>query len=342
MPSPTLSHGANPPIAAVPPAGGMARPAGNAVTQRPNRRVPIRSAVAGLLFEPRVHRTRADLKESLGTAANCVTAGRFVLTTGVMLLAIVEHWPLLLLGGLFTSWVLDVVDGQLARASGRESVIGAQLDILADRATATWVVLGLVVLDGAAPLTVAAAAAVWIQLSFFDQLLSSQFLRFGHWSPDEFHLEDRDVWRLNWAPAAKLLGNLPLGLLALGLVAFDAPSRWLALALATALVLVRVVSYLRIALRIERVVTIAGHYDPVADLAWLRIDGRDDGELQAAASGVRRELDQQGRVVGVWYERASALLPSDLLDLLPPPGEAAQQAASQWDSPAVVGPAVST
>jgi CDP-diacylglycerol--glycerol-3-phosphate 3-phosphatidyltransferase len=183
----------------------------------------------------------------LWTVANGITITRLVVTTTMMLVAIVSRSPTLLLVGLLTSWLLDVVDGLLARGRLRETVIGAQLDILADRMTAMWVVLGVVVFDHAAPLTVVAAAAVWLQLSFFDQLLASQFLRFGHWSPDEFHLEDPGVWRLNWAPAAKIAGNLPLALLMVG-----GWCLWIALGLAILLIVIRMFSYLRIARRIEQ------------------------------------------------------------------------------------------
>lgn len=183
----------------------------------------------------------------LWTGANGVTIARLIATTTMMLVAIMSRSPTLLLAGLLTSWLLDVADGLLARDRLRETVIGAQLDILADRMTAMWVVLGVVVFDHAAPLTVVAGAAVWLQLSFFDQLLASQFLRFGHWSPDEFHLEDPDVWRLNWAPAAKIVGNLPLALLIVG-----GWGLWIALVMAILLIVVRMFSYLRIARRIER------------------------------------------------------------------------------------------
>lgn len=198
------------------------------------------------LFERRVHRTDAKHKELLWTGANAVTVTRLALTTVVMLVAIAQHSPIGLAAGLLISWALDIADGQLARCRRRETVIGAQFDILADRVTAMWVVLGVVVFDDAELLTVATVAAVWIQLSFFDQLLASQFLRFGHWSPDEFHLEDQGVWRLNWAPAAKVIGNVPLGLLVIG-----GRWLWLAMALAFLLILVRIFSYWRIAERIE-------------------------------------------------------------------------------------------
>ncbi len=268
------------------------------------------SGLAQLLFERRVHRTHPDLKESLWTSANVMTVARLGIATGVLLIAIVERSMFLLIVGLTASWLLDIGDGLLARWRRRETVIGAQLDILADRATAMWVVLGVVLFTHATPLSVCAAAAVWIQLAFFDQLLAGQFLRFEHWSPDEFHLEDQAVWRLNWAPGAKLLGNLPLGLLLVG-----DPGRWGALGIALLLIVVRVLSYLRIRRRIEQRVTIRGYYDRAADEAYIRVDGHD----QSAFGGDHLQVidDGSGQVIGIRYSNASSCLPAELLGLLP-------------------------
>ena len=261
------------------------------------------SAAFRILFARRVHRTPHRFRERLLTGANVLTIARAIGTSAVMLVAIVEQSHALLLAGLLASWILDIADGQIARWRGHESVLGAQLDILADRATAMWVVLGVVVFDQAAPLAVCAGAAVWVQLSFFDQLLAGQFLRFGHWSPDEFHLEDPAVWRLNWAPAAKALGNLPLALLALG-----GSLLWAALALALGLAGVRIASYLRIQQRAG----IEGSYDDALDEVRFRLDGCGAPD-EAAADCL---LDGDGRIVELRYGEARRRLPDDLLAFL--------------------------
>lgn len=318
MSSLRLSPGADAPPSAVSETPALTTaPAPQPSPLHPERQAPkLRTGPLRFLFERRVHRTRPEFKELPWTAANGVTVARSIAATIVMLVAIVEHSSTLLLAGLLTSWLLDVVDGLLARWRRRETAIGAQLDILADRLTAMWVVLGVVVLSDASPLTVFAAAAVWVQLSFFDQLLAGQFLRFRHWSPDEFHLQDGSVWRLNWAPAAKVIGNLPLALLAIG-----GACLWVALGLALALILVRVFSYFRIMLRIERLVTIEGHYDRSTDEAWLGLDGHEDGVLEERSGAVQRRVDRDGKVVAIRYRHASSQLPPSLLEMLPPSEE---------------------
>ena len=70
---------------------------------------------------------------------------------------------------------------------------------------------------------------------------------------------------------------------------------------------------------------IDGHYDPDADIAWLRFEGYDPETVvsEETATGLQ-EIDRStGRVVGLEYWQASAALPPDLLTLLPPPGVAA-------------------
>lgn len=70
---------------------------------------------------------------------------------------------------------------------------------------------------------------------------------------------------------------------------------------------------------------IDGHYDPDADIAWLRFEGYDPKTVvgEEIATGLREIDPSTGRVVGLEYWNASSTLPGELLMLLPPPGVAA-------------------
>jgi uncharacterized protein YuzE len=70
---------------------------------------------------------------------------------------------------------------------------------------------------------------------------------------------------------------------------------------------------------------IDGHYDPAADIAWLRFEGYDPETVvgEEIATGLREIDPATGRVVGLEYWHASDTLPRELLTLLPPPGVAA-------------------
>jgi uncharacterized protein YuzE len=66
---------------------------------------------------------------------------------------------------------------------------------------------------------------------------------------------------------------------------------------------------------------IDGHYDPDADIAWLRFEGYDPATVVAEEieTGLREIDPDSGRVVGLEFWQASRTLPSDLLAMLPPP-----------------------
>jgi uncharacterized protein YuzE len=70
---------------------------------------------------------------------------------------------------------------------------------------------------------------------------------------------------------------------------------------------------------------IDGHYDPDADIAWLRFEGYDPKTVigEETTAGLRELDPATGRVVGLECWHASATLPAELLRLLPPPGIAA-------------------
>jgi uncharacterized protein YuzE len=67
--------------------------------------------------------------------------------------------------------------------------------------------------------------------------------------------------------------------------------------------------------------SIDGHYDPDADIAWLRFEGYDPTSVisEELDFGLR-EIDPTDRhVVGLEYWHASERLPAELLRMLPAP-----------------------
>ena len=64
-----------------------------------------------------------------------------------------------------------------------------------------------------------------------------------------------------------------------------------------------------------------GHYDRVADIAWLRLDGWDEQrvKVEKTASGLFERDRESGRILGLEYWDASKRLPAELLDALPAP-----------------------
>lgn len=190
-------------------------------------------------FGRRTLRADRGRREQIITGANILTLARAVGATAILVTAIIGGSYNLLLVGLAFSMFFDFVDGQIARAFKGETVLGAQLDGIADRITAALVAGGIVSMKDGADVVIA-ATAVWIQFGVVDQFLTAQFLRFDLWSPDHFYqLEEpwgERVWRQNWSAIAKLASNLPIVLLAL-------QAWWAATAISLLLIIFRIPGY---------------------------------------------------------------------------------------------------
>ncbi|HEX2070292.1 MAG TPA: CDP-alcohol phosphatidyltransferase family protein [Thermoleophilaceae bacterium] len=179
--------------------------------------------------------------EDVWTAPNTLTYTRLLIAVSILALGVHLDSPAVFLAGLIISWTADLADGHLARKTSRETLFGAQLDALADRTTVLVVLVGSVVLADGSATSVIAAALVWLQFGTVDHMLFAQFLRFPRfplWTPDEFHLVDERVWWLNWSMPAKFASGVSVGLAALG-----GPAAYGAMALALALVVVRLACY---------------------------------------------------------------------------------------------------
>jgi CDP-diacylglycerol---glycerol-3-phosphate 3-phosphatidyltransferase len=190
-----------------------------------------------MLLGRRERSAHDDRREQNVTIATVLTVLRAVASSVIFVIAIQQrsHSDLLLALGL--SMVADFFDGLIARTMSRETVLGAQLDGLADRLAAFFVVLWVVSLHNQTP-TILIAVAVWFQFGVADQFLSVQFLRFALWSPDHVYAVEERTWRLNWSPQAKFASNLPIALLAIG-----GSLLWPALAISVTLVTLRAVAY---------------------------------------------------------------------------------------------------
>jgi CDP-diacylglycerol--glycerol-3-phosphate 3-phosphatidyltransferase len=143
--------------------------------------------------------------ESWRTWANLVTAIRLIAGMTVFAYAAVhrdERWNFI---GLAIYWVLDVVDGFLARRFDQETRIGAQFDILADR-----LLVALFYMNYAAlyPQLIAPIAMFLCQFMAVDHYLSNQFMRWPIKSPNYFDQVDHTIWMWNWSAGGKLLNSV--------------------------------------------------------------------------------------------------------------------------------------
>ncbi|MDQ3367897.1 MAG: CDP-alcohol phosphatidyltransferase family protein [Myxococcota bacterium] len=145
-----------------------------------------------------------DVRERWSTWANIVTGIRLVAGMAIFGYAAVtrnETWNFV---GLGVYWVLDVVDGFLARAFDQETRLGAQFDILADRVLVAFFYLNYVMLY---PHLMLPVAMFLFQFMGIDHFLSNQFMRWPIKSPNYFHLVDKTIWQWNWSPIGKLVNS---------------------------------------------------------------------------------------------------------------------------------------
>lgn len=155
----------------------------------------------------------AALRERVTTIPNAITIVR---TIAGMILAI---WSLaggsmtLLVAAYATYWVGDILDGVVARKLHQETVIGAVLDVICDRANTTLAAAAFVVLQ---PQVAAPIAAYLIQFCVLDTMLTLAFLYFpGIISPNYFGRVDGPIYRYNWSPPAKAANTSVVVLLCL-------------------------------------------------------------------------------------------------------------------------------
>lgn len=149
-------------------------------------------------------RGSATKQEPWFTWANVVTGIRLIAGLAAFSYAAVkrdETWNFI---GLGIYWVLDVVDGYLARRFDQETRIGAQFDILSDRLLVAFFYLNYVVLY---PQLIVPVVLFLFQFMGIDHFLSNQFMRWPILSPNYFHKVDYKIWMWNWSPAGKLLNS---------------------------------------------------------------------------------------------------------------------------------------
>lgn len=176
--------------------------------------------------------------ERLGTAANVVTLLRTVASVALAGLAVQQESLTLLVAALAVYWVGDILDGAVARLTGRETRIGAVLDILSDRLCAAAFYLGLAWLT---PALVWPVLVYLVEFMVVDAFLSLAFLAWPIRSPNYFHVVDRPLWLWNWSKPGKAANSAAFAVLLL-----VTGSVLLGLLVATALLVLKAGSVVRL------------------------------------------------------------------------------------------------
>ncbi len=188
---------------------------------------------------------RPDLLEGLTGVPNRITLVRTVVSMLIAAWAFHAHDWRWLVAGYLAYWVGDMLDGAVARMRDEETVVGAVLDVICDRANTLLLAGAFIAMYDAVtvPLTI-----FLVQFAVPDTMLTLAFLLWpGVSSPNYFHRVDRPLYRWNWSKPAKA-GNTSAVVLSLvlGLVTGVLWPAYLAATLASAVKLASVVRLLMI------------------------------------------------------------------------------------------------
>jgi len=162
-----------------------------------------RGGAQAFLFSPKP-------PESFFSVPNFITMIRLGGSIVYFSLAIIEMNALYNYIGLIVHSIGDVLDGFYARFFKQETILGAKIDIIADRIEFTLFYLIHLIYN---PDLFHPIMAYLISFSFVDFFLSYQFIKFDIISINYFDKVDKVVYRLNFSPLGKICNTVPVTLL---------------------------------------------------------------------------------------------------------------------------------
>jgi phosphatidylglycerophosphate synthase len=173
--------------------------------------------------------------EALYSESNIITLVRVIVSLVLFALAAVKNRELLNYIGLACHCFGDMLDGFYSRTFKQETVLGAEIDIIADRLGFLFFFINFIHFHPALLLPV---LVFILDFAFVDFYLSYQFLKYDIISINYFYKVDRKVYSLNFSPAAKTLNSSLVPA-----ILFFLPGLWvLALVLAAGLVVLKLYS----------------------------------------------------------------------------------------------------
>lgn len=155
--------------------------------------------------------------ESTLTIPNLITLIRLGLSLSFFILAIHMKSPTYNFIGLGIHWLGDVLDGFWARTFKQETILGAEIDIIADRVEILFFYAIFLMFN---PQLFLPVVIYVIDFAFIDFYLSYQFVKYDIISPNYFYKVDRTVFRLNFSMIGKFCNSTVITLLLIFLPQF--------------------------------------------------------------------------------------------------------------------------
>jgi CDP-diacylglycerol--glycerol-3-phosphate 3-phosphatidyltransferase len=159
---------------------------------------------------------------------NILTCLRLALSLVFFTLAAIKASPAHNFIGLAIHWSGDVLDGFYARRLKQETILGAEIDIIADRIETLFFYINFLRFQPALFLPV---LVYLIDFAFVDFYLSYQFLKYDIISPNYFYKVDRTVYQLNFSPGGKFCNSTVVTLILIFAPRWQIPAAVVALTL---------------------------------------------------------------------------------------------------------------
>lgn len=142
--------------------------------------------------------------KSYNSIANYVTLLRLITSLIFFILAAIKMSPTLNFIGFGIHWIVDFLDGLLARKLKQETILGAEMDIIADRVEIMFFYVNFLFFN---PTLYLPIALYIIDYAFIDFYLSYQFIKYDIISPNYFYKVNRMVYLLNYSPGGKFANS---------------------------------------------------------------------------------------------------------------------------------------
>lgn len=147
---------------------------------------------------------------SVFSVPNAITLVRLGISLTFFVLAIQRMNPTYNFIGLGVHWFGDVLDGFYARTFKQETILGAEIDIIADRVEILFFYINFLFFN---PHLYVPVVLYILDFAFVDFYLSYQFLKYDIISPNYFYKVDRKVHLLNYSPGGKFANSTVVTLL---------------------------------------------------------------------------------------------------------------------------------
>ncbi len=141
---------------------------------------------------------------SFYSEANILTLLRLAFSLFFFTLAVLNSNEMYNFIGLAVHLIGDYLDGLCARTLKQETLLGAEIDLIADRVEALFFYVNFIYFNQVIYIPV---VIYIIDYAFVDFYLSYQFIKYDIISPNYFYKVDKTVYLLNYSPVGKFCNS---------------------------------------------------------------------------------------------------------------------------------------